>query len=110
MREDGLSPRELENALFPKQAQECSLSAQGRECSLSAQARQSFLSPQSPNLSVRNLGVVTTGFAAAVRIEVTRILQTAHVVLVLEQRAKIDPKDQITQGWLRWEVVQQRSN
>ena len=108
MREDGLSPRELENALFPKQAQECSLSAQARECSLSAQARESSLSPQSPKFSVRNLGVGTTGFAAAVRIELTRILRTAHVVQVLEQRAKVVPKDQITQGGERWEVVQKR--
>ena len=101
MRADGISPRKLENALFPAQAQ---------ECSLSAQARESSLSPQSPKFSVRNLGVVTMGFAAAVGIEHTRILQTVHVVQVLEQRAKVVPKDQITQGWRRWEVVQKRSN
>ena len=110
MREDGISPRKLENALFPAQAQECSLSAKARECSLSAQARESSLSQQSPKFSVRNLGVVATGFAAAVRIEHTRILQTVHVVQVLEQRAKVVPKDQITQGWRRWEDVQKRSN
>ena len=110
MREDGISPRKPENALFPAQAQECSLSAKARECSLSAQARESSLSPQSPKFSVRNLGVVTTGFEAAVGIEHTRILQTVHVFQVLEQRAKVVPKDQITQGRRRWEVVQKRSN
>ena len=110
MREDGISQRRLENALFPAQAQECYLFAKARECSLSAQARESSLSPKSPKFSVRKLCVVTTGLAAAVGIEHTRILQTVHVVQVLEQRAKVVPKDQITQGWRRWEVVQKRSN
>ena len=127
--ENAPSPHKPENVPSPAHARGWSLSAQARECSLPrasprmlslresprmlslrASPGKLSLSPQGSNFSVRNLGVVTTGFEAAVRIEHTRILQTVHVVQVLEQRAKVVPRDQITQGWRRWEVVQKRSN